>query len=67
MPLTFNTTVVEDGRSLLEGSGRKTNWELWVDIYEALNNDDYQKKVEHEAQLQELESLGLIKTKIVLT
>jgi hypothetical protein len=63
----FNTTVVEDGRSLLEGSGRKTNWELWVDIYEALNNDDYQKKVEHEAQLQELESLGLIKTKIVLT
>ena len=63
---SYNSLVSKKGRSLLEGKERQTNWELWVDIFGDLLDDDYQKKPEHEPCLQELEDLGLIVTKIVL-
>ncbi len=62
----FNAQVATRGRACLEGQHKLTNWDLWVEIYCALESGQYTKKPEHEPNLSELEQMGLIKTKIVL-
>jgi hypothetical protein len=39
---------------------------VWVEIYTALSQQTYIKKLEHESYLSELEQLGLVKTTVIL-
>jgi hypothetical protein len=64
---TFNNQVTEKGRACLEGQGKQTNWELWVEIYTDLDEGTYTKQPDHEKYLAELEHMGLVKTTVVLT
>lgn len=63
---TFNNQVAEKGRACLEGQGKQTNWEVWIEIYTALSQQSYIKKPEHDSYLSELEQLGLVKTTVIL-
>jgi hypothetical protein len=62
----FNNKVSDEGRARLEGKGRKTNWDLWVEIYTDLDSGKYVKKAEHEPYLGELEQIGLIERTVRL-
>lgn len=62
----FNNGVSDEGRACLEGKDRKTNWELWVEIYTELSTGSYAKRAEHEPYLDELEAIGLIERTVKL-
>ncbi|QTA78418.1 Uncharacterized protein dnl_06390 [Desulfonema limicola] len=63
---TFNNKVSDKGKELLEGMGKRTNWELWVEIYTDLSSGKYTKNADHEACFDELEQIGLIERTVRL-
>lgn len=62
----FNVEVSQRGRELLEGSGRKTNWELWTEVFVGLRAGQYRVKPELSATLDELEQMQLIERTVRL-
>ncbi len=63
---TFNNQVADEGKGSLEAKNKKTNWELWVEIYSALSSKGYTKNTAHEAYFDELEQMGLIERTVKL-
>lgn len=62
----FNAAVVKKGRAFFEGAKRKTSWTLWVELYQDLATDQYQKEPEHDVYLNELEEMRLIERTVRL-
>ncbi len=63
---SFNAQVDQQGKSLFEGKGRKTNWELWVEIYTKLDAGMYTPALERDEIVSELCQIGLLVRSISL-
>ena len=62
----FNNKVMDAGKTRFEGKGKKTNWELWVEIYTTLSSGKQVKNPEYDACFDELEHMGLIERTVRL-
>ena len=63
---SFNAKVDQQGKSLFEGKGRKTNWELWVEIYTKLDSGTDTPALERDEIVSELCQIGLLVRRISL-
>lgn len=62
--VAFNRSVSQKGRSFFEEANRRTPWQTWVEIHEALARGTYRQKPDHD--ISELEQMGLIKKSFTL-
>lgn len=56
----FNAEIDQEGKSLFESKGRKTNWELWVEIYTKLDKGEGTPALEQDEIVNELCQMGLL-------
>ena len=62
----FNFNIEQQGKSLFEGQSKKTNWEMWVEIYQMFDSDKTKLKPEQEANINELVEMNLLVRSISL-
>ncbi|MBK8988200.1 MAG: hypothetical protein IPM39_19395 [Chloroflexi bacterium] len=62
----FNVQVVTTGRHYFEEAGKQTSWDKWVEIFTALNANQYAMQSEDETALRELEEMRLVERTVKL-